>query len=344
MPSAGGALRWSVVLAVCSFSVTRTWVLAAEISGDPAPAPITASVFSETLRSVRDKIAKDNEKLNQFVRLLAMEKDQRAKALASRPETRVFLRGELEKYDRMTVEDREAELQSLRVWYHLRALVSVPRAVRNEALKMIAPTDREMVERRLRRWDLLDADLQREVMEHDRFIRYVLELDGLPKAEQVKREPLLPESLREVWDSRLEQWHDVPADRRRIIYHNFKKFFDLTVSERDRVLKTLSQKERDQVKPSLDAIAALDKLTPEERAACLESFKAFAETAPNSEKFLLHLDTLRRWNELSSKERDTLRNVHRLMAPLLPPVPGDVTVPPSGVNREAPPVPGKKAK
>ncbi len=302
-----------------------------------------AGVPGDSLKSALGKIETVNDRLSQLERLLAMPETERTATLASRPDTEKFLKAELAKYDQMDPDERLEALQSLRTWYYLRVLVLIPEETRPPVLERISATDRELLEKRLRRWDRLDAGLQREVLQHERFIRYVLQLDGLPRSEQKALATALPEGLKKDWDDKLSQWHDVPSERRKDIYLNFKKFFDLSAVERNKVLQTMSRQELEQARPTLEAIAALEKLTPEERAACLESFKSFAETHPQSTNYLLHLETFQRWNGLSAEERDLLRRASRALAPLpLPPLPGEASKPPMPLNRQPPPLPGSQ--
>jgi hypothetical protein len=205
---------------------------------------------------------------------------------------------------------------------------------------IIPEAERRPVEVRLRRWDLLDSDLQKQVLEYERTIRYVVQLEGLSREEQKEVAATLPQSLRKTWDEKLGEWHALSPERRQTIYGKFQKFFELSPAERARVLETLSQKDRKEAERSLQVVQELEKLPPEEQAACLESFKNFAETPPKSDQLYLRLKAVQRWKEMSSKERDVWKKL-MVVPGLGAPIPSIVSQPPRGeMKSAAPALPG----
>ncbi|MCI0534009.1 MAG: coiled-coil domain-containing protein 180 [Verrucomicrobiales bacterium] len=301
-----------------------------------------ARVSSGAAQSAVNKVKEVRSRLSRFQRLLSLSAEERENELESKSDKeRAFLRRELEKYDQMAKEDRETALQGLWVWYYVRELVKHPGEARANALNVIPETERKLVENRLLKWDKLPPDLQQEILANERTIRYVLELEGLSREEQKVAERRLPGSLRKIWDEKLQAWHELPTERRESIYAHFKRFSELSPRERSKVLETLSQQEREQAEKSLQVVQQIDKLSPEEQAACLDSLGNFLETPPKSGKLYLYLEQLQRWNEMSVQEKDMLKKVRRVLAPgLTPPLPGVSAEPPRGQMKAAPAPPG----
>ena len=305
-----------------------------------------ALVLRAPAQSSQPAVAKVKEvksKLDRFQRLLSMNTEEREKSLATKSDKeRSFLRRELKKYDEMPPEERETALQGLRMWYYIRELVKHPVEARKDASNVIPEEERKLVEVRLLRWDRLPADLQQDILENERTIRWVLPMDGLSEQDQKEAVRKLPPSFRNNWDEKLQDWHAIPTERRQEIYRHFQRFSALSSKEREKVLETLSQNERLQAEKSLLVVQELEKLSPEERAACLESFQNFIETPPKSDQLYLKLNVIQRWNDLSVKERDVLKRVRGVLAPgLQPPIPGSVSEPPRGERKSiAPSLPG----
>jgi len=330
---------WSIWLICCSVG-SGVGLAQSPKDGDlPAPAPIAVRV---TPQSAQASVVKIKASVTQFHRLLAMNPEDREKVLANKSDKqRKYLRNELKKYDDMTPETRGTELQALRVRYYLKELVKWPAESRQSALAVIPDADRKLVEDRLQRWDRLSPDLQKEVLDNERTIRYVLQLEGLSREEQQQILPTLPKSIKETWERKLEQWHSLPSDHRQRIYAQFHRFFELSPKERAKVLETLSESERQQAKESLDA---LEKLPPDERNACVETFYRVVEKPPKSEDHIFFLESVQRWKAMTPKEKQVWKD---LMI-VLPPIPGTTTrLPPRGENKPAPPplgIPAERIK
>ncbi len=270
-----------------------------------------------------------------------MNSEDREKARSGKSDKqRSYLRRELQKYDEMPKEERETELQKLRVWYYVRDLVKHPVESRKDAVAVLPENERALVEVRLRRWDLLPQDLQKEIMENERTIRYVVQLDGLSRQEQKELEATLPPNLRKSWDEKLDGWHAIPPERRQRIYAQFQKFFELSPRERAKVLETLPQQDREQAEKSLLVVQEIEKLSPAERATCLDSLKNFFETPPKSDQLYYQLEKIQRWKAMSTKEKSVLKKIHGVLPPgLEPPIPGVTSQPPPrGENKPAPPL------
>ena len=299
-------------------------------------APMDRSSFSQPSSVAVLRVKKS---LDQFERLLDGTEEEREKILASKTDPqRKFLRNELKRLDPLTSTEREVELISMRNRYYLRELVKWPSIERQAALAVVPEVDRRLVVEKLKRWDRLPPDLQSEVLQNERTVRYVLQLEGLTSAERKKVLPALPESLRKSWGSKLSEWQALPPEHRQRIYSQANRYFKLSAEERAKVLDNLPAKERRQAEES---IKALENLPAAERAACLESVPKMLEMQEQSRDQFI--DTLERWNAMSAKERQMWKNVTTVLPPgSLPPMPDmKVTPAPKGENKQhAPPAPG----
>ncbi|MSU61387.1 MAG: DUF3106 domain-containing protein [Pedosphaera sp.] len=280
-------------------------------------------------------IMRVKEKLDLFDRLLTGTPEERDTILASKTDQhRKFLRTELSRLESMTPADREVALISMRSRYYLLELVKVRPEVRQPAVAAVPEKDRQLVLEKLQRWDRLPQELQQEVLQNERTVRYVLQLDGLSTAERKKVLPTLPESLRKSWEDKLTEWKALSPERRQRISSQSIRFFELSTKERAKVLENLPEQQRRQAEES---IKAFDKLPTAERAACLESVpKMFEMPEQNLDQFI---DTLERWKRLSVKDRQMWKNVTTVLPPAnLPPLPETmIRSAPKGENKPSPP-------
>jgi hypothetical protein len=101
----------------------------------------------------------------------------------------------------------------------------------------------------------------------------------------------------------------------------FEQFFAFSDRERQKVLSTLSDTEREQMAQTLKSFS---NLPVEQRIACVQSFEKFASLPPaERQKFLRNAE---RWEKMSPEERQRWRNlVKNLETPVLP---AEFTAPP----------------
>ncbi len=156
----------------------------------------------------------------------------------------------------------------------------------------------------------------------------------------------VPEHIRALVESRLQQWDALPLPMQRLLLSSqpavgffvrggrdpnrhsggtnrdpsglsqqFNRLFELTPEEKARALRTLSEAERRQVERTL---REFEQLPPEKRARCVEAFARFATLPPaEREEFLRNAE---RWAQMSPSEREAWRKLVSL-APVLPPPP-----------------------
>jgi hypothetical protein len=190
-------------------------------------------------------------------------------------------------------------------WY-LQSLMRSPATNRPAQLALIPENMREMVADRLQQWDRIPAPVQRMFLTNKQAVSYLARVDAPPNS------PPLPP----------------PPDRQKII-DRVNQLFDLTPNEKEDVLATLSDAERQQMEKTLDTFK---NLTLAQRQQCLLSFKQFTEmSGAERQEFL---NNAKRWSQMTPAQRQAWREVVSA-APNVPPVPFKVTNPPLPLNRKS---------
>ena len=278
-------------------------------AGDQPKEP-TASPASPAPPSHRHKGAP----MDYFRQLLAMSQAEREQALADKPEhMRQFLAGRLKEYDALTPEDRELRLRMTQLRWHLRPLMEIAPTNRVERLARIPEPDRKLVEERLQHWDKLPADLQKEVLEHEMIVDYVLRMESSPAASKKGLPDIMPPEWRKKFEQDLASWHALPSAQRQRMVDNFHQFFELSEKEKAKTLSTLSETERHQMEKTLQTF---EKLPSVQRQVCIDSFRKFANMTP--EQQLQFLKNAERWQAMTPSERETWRTLVTKLPPLPP--------------------------
>ena len=264
--------------------------------------------------------------MDYFRQLLALSPAGRVQELAEKPEhMRKFLMDRLKEYDELTPEERELRLRVTDLRWYLRPLMDVAATNRVERLAKIPERDRKLVEERLQLWDNLPADLQKEVLEHEMIVGYVIHVETGPAAAKKG----LPESMPLAWRNKFEQdlakWHALPQPQRQRMVDNFHQFFELSEKEKAKTLSTLSETERHQMEKTLQEF---EKLPSVQRQVCIDSFRKFANMTPDQQ--IQFLKNAERWQAMTPSERETWRT----LVTKLPPLPPGFGVPilPPGVS------------
>lgn len=252
--------------------------------------------------------------MDYFRQLLALGPAERVQELAEKPEhMRKFLMDRLKEYDALTPEERELRLRVTDLRWYLRPLMDVAVTNRVERLAKIPERDRKLVEERLVLWDKLPADLQKEVLEHEMIVGYVIHVEAGPAASKKG----LPESMPLAWRNKFEQdlakWHALPQPQRQRMVDNFHQFFELSEKEKTKTLGTLSEAERHQMEQTLQEF---EKLPSVQRQVCIDSFRKFANMTP--EQQIQFLKNAERWQAMTPSERETWRTLVTKLPPLPP--------------------------
>jgi hypothetical protein len=249
-----------------------------------------------------------------FSELLAMSGAERKAALTNYTADRqIQILQKVREYEMMKPDDRELRLRVTELGWYLRPLMGMPITNRAAQLAMIPPPNRSLVESRLREWDKLPPEVQKELLGLEPTLQYYAEIEGL--SEQQKLEALAkisPHISRRLQEG-IRQWQAMPEEQRQKTLSRFDQFFKLTLAEKDKALKTLSYPERRQIEKTL---LAFGNLPPAERARCIRSFDKFTSLSiEERQEFLRNAD---RWKAMPPSERQAWRQLVNRLPPPLP--------------------------
>lgn len=258
--------------------------------------------------------------VEQFRELLAMSHADRARAITNRPPTiQQQLLAKLKEYDALSANERELRLRTTELRYYLIPMLNMPPADRSKAMDRIPIDIRQLVQDRLVSWDSLPNDLRRDLLENESIIRYFRESQARSAADRANEFSRISPGQRAQLESGIARWRAIPDDQQQKVMQRFDQLFVMSSRERDAVLKTLSEPERQQIEATL---RSLEGLPPPQRIRCVQSLSKFVSlTAEERAEFLRSAE---RWRALSPDQRDAWRKmVARLSS--LPPMPPGVT-------------------
>ena len=275
-----------------------------------------------------------------FRHWLSLSPPEREQALAGKSQNqRKYFQAKLGQYDSLSAEERETRLQSMQLHWYLRPLMQAPPASRAPRLEAIPEPDRKLVEERLKQWDLLSSDLQKEILDNELTLQYFLRLESSSQAQRDSILQSLSPEHRKALEEKLERWRALPPERRQKMSRQFHQFFELPPKEKEKTLETLPEAERREMEKTL---LAFEKLPPAQRQRCIESFGKFASmTAEEQAQFLKNAE---RWQAMSLRERATWRSLVKALPPLppglnKPPLPPGLNRPPLPPGAQQPPAP-----
>jgi len=253
-----------------------------------------------------------------FRELLAMNLAERKQFLADRsPENRRQILAKLRQYEALRPDERELRLKVTELRWYLLPLLRTPATNRLDRLAAIPKDDRKLVEDRLQLWNILPPELQKELLDNEATLRYLCELGNQnPSITNVS-----PERVKQVQQG-LELWQNLADDQKQKLLTRFDQMFGLNEREKDRVLKTLSEPERQQIEKTLRKFGTL---SAEQRAECIRSFEKF--TNLSFEDRLQFLKNAERWKLMSPDERQQWKEVVHKLTPQ-PPLPPGLNQPP----------------
>lgn len=254
--------------------------------------------------------------VEQFRELLAMNLSERRQALTNRPpEVARQIMAKVREYESLRPDERELRLQATELRWYLLPLMTGSRTNRAAQLARIPEPQRKIVEARLEQWDLLPPTYQEELMNSDVTARYFSQLESAGAEQRKKLLSQMSPERRAKLEAGLDTWRILPPDHRQKMLKGFNEFFELKPDEKARVLGTLGETEKQQMEKTL---AAYEKLTPRQRAECIESFQKFASMSlAERQAFLKNAE---RWKLMSQEEREEWRRLVEV-APIQPPLP-----------------------
>lgn len=275
--------------------------------------------------SVAPPLPPPRSPVDTFRELLAMSRSERLAALTNRaPEVRARLLDKLQEYESMPADERELRLRATELRWYLLPLMRLPPAQRPALEATVPPSLQGLVADRLRQWDSLPPQDQRELLDNALALDYFTGALPTDTAKQQRFLESLPPAQRQQAEARLAHWQGLSPETRQRLLERANRFFDLSTAEQQKVLQTLSETERRQMEATLEAFARLPR---EQRLQCIRAFGRFAElSAAERQQFLKNAE---RWSALSPAEREAWRKLVRKL-PGLPPLP-------PGLTADAPP-------
>ena len=301
---------WALALCVAgqlTVSPLFAGTVAAVVSPSGLPSALTNTLMALPRRS---------SPVDFFRQLLAMRPDERGAFLSNRPpEIREQILTKVKEYEALDPDSRELRLRATELRWYLMPLLHEPPAVRAARLAQVPEDIRELVEDRLNEWAILPPPLQREFLENERTLRYFASVDvsGSP-LENAGRGPN---------DGEQARWNAFPETQRRQIMAEFNQFFELTPHEKQKVLGTLSDIERQQMERTLQTFG---KLPPAQRDECVRAFAKFA--GMNAAERAEFLKNAKRWSQMQPAERQAWRDLVANVPEWPPMPPGFITPPP----------------
>jgi len=239
-----------------------------------------------------------------------------------------------------------------------RQLLAMTPGERIRSLTNRPPETRARILAKVREYQSLGAD-ERELRLRATELRwYLTPLLRVPATARANRLALVPEELRGLIQSRLEQWDLLPpalqqeflANEKALHYfahvegtnqptatpeqqkiaEQFNQFLELTPAEKQQTLSTLSTAERGQMEKTLKSFEQLPAI---QRSLCLRNYAKFAGMAPaEREEFLKNAQ---QWSKLTPKERQAWRDLVA-QVPMWPPLP---ILPPNLIPHAPPAIP-----
>jgi hypothetical protein len=288
--------------------------LALFLAAAPMPEGITESpALTSTQRNTRWL----QPPIQTFRELLALSPTERESALAGKvPAYRDYLRGKLVEFEALTSKEREVRLRALQLRWHLVVIIRTPAEARAERLQGLTEEDRQLLGERIAAWDRLPAGAQRELLENQYTVDYLLQFaSGIGRRETIL-EGVAPEQRARI-EADLARFNELPPEQRQRIHENFERFFELNSAEKRRVLAEVPVPARVEMQKT---ITALDALPEDQRRRCLDALHRFTQMgAAERDQFLANAE---RWQKMSADERQSWRQLVRQWPPEPPLPPG----------------------
>ena len=220
--------------------------------------------------------------VDSFRALLVMPTAERRQFLATR-NTNVQERivQKIREYQTLSPEQQHLRLTATELRWYLQPLMRSPATNRPAQLALIPENMREMVTDRLQQWDRIPFTVQQMFLTNEQAAGYLARVDA-PTTDPTLPTVQIPKKM---------------IDR-------INQLFDLTAGEKENVLVTLSDAERQQMEKTLEAFQILSR---EQRRQCLLSFKQLTEmSAPEQQEFLKNAE---RWSQMTPAQRQSWREL-----------------------------------
>lgn len=256
-----------------------------------------------------------------FRELLETNQQAREKILSEKPpEQRKLIEAKISEYQSLPPDQRQLRLFMTELRWYLITVLKTDATIREQVIEQIPLEYKNLIKERLVHWQKLPPDIQKELLENELALHFILRITNAPAPEQQKvLSSLNPQQQARILEI-LKDWNKMPDQRKKIIMENFRRLFELSESEQESALKILPPAERLRMENTLKAFSNLPK---EEKERCIQSFKKFA-TMDEKERDQF-LKNAMRWIEMSPEERkawrDLVRSMQSRQIPELPPLP-----------------------
>ena len=186
-----------------------------------------------------------------------------------------------------------------------------------------SPAEPQLVEDRLREWDKLPPDVQKELLGNEATLRYFAEIEGRTDEQRRKILESMSPARRQSCRKGIEQWR---RDVRRPAPEDDEPLQPVLRADHRRKRRRRSRRSPGRSGGrSRRRCRPLASLPPDQRAQCIRSFEKFASLSlEERQQFLKNAE---RWKLMTPSERQAWRD---LVAKLPPPLPPDFPpLPPS---------------
>lgn len=262
--------------------------------------------------------------IDYFRDLLTAKPEEREKMLAGKtPEHRKVLENSLRSYEALTAEERELRLRTMDLRYHLTMMLRAAPSNRTDRIKLIPERERSLIEARLKIWDGLSPEDQKEALENERMIRVVAAVGSSSPQKEIALTGASSNQVRQI-EQQLIRWQTLPEARRQQVQKNFSALFELTEAEKMKASSPagLSEDERALMQKSLDRF---QKLSATQRSQCVRAFEKFAALSPAERRqFLI---SAQEWQKMKPEDRESWRKLVSKV-PQFPPFPPGYGLPP----------------
>lgn len=252
----------------------------------------------------------------QFRELLAASPAQRRQILASRSAVASnLITAKLKEFEVLPPLQREVRLQLAQLQYYLSPLLHADALSRANQLAGVPAGDRPLIEERLRAWDALPAETQREISDSERSLSYFVRQESADPQQLAATLRQLPAPARPEVEAQFARWSALPPGERARKTANFQRFFGLNERERDQTLSRLPDLERRQMQLALSRFSSLP---PAQRDRCVRAFHQLAALSPDERTEFL--GNVAQWQTMTAGERSAWRAlVQRAIQPPSPP-------------------------
>jgi hypothetical protein len=318
----------SIALLICCCVGGNGAFLARSADQPGAPAAITNAAARVPLPPL------PKPQVTYFRELLALSPGELDRALANIAEPgRRRLQAKLQEYAALAPDEREARLRATELRWYFAPLMRTPPTNRVAQLALVPDEYRTMVEARLKLWDALTPETQRQVQESEWTIRYILQNQAAAAAQRAGMTNDLPLPQREKLEQQLVSWLALPDSQRQRLCERFQQFFELSAKEKEKILSAFPDAERSEMNKTLHAFADLPSA---QRGLCVNSFRIFSNmTQEERSQFLRNAE---RWKAMPRGDRQTWRTIVTKLPPL-PPGFGEPPLPPGIQKKQSGPTP-----